>query len=205
MPDRKAHWDRLYERTSPHEVSWYQQVPALSLRLIEAAGLGKDEPLVEVGGGASVLVDYLLRAGYQRLAVLDISGHALALTQARLGDAASQVEWFEADVTDFTPPHSFRLWHDRAVFHFLTDPADRRAYVETLHRAVPPGGHVIIAAFAVGGPTRCSGLDIVQYDAARLAAELGPGFRLVEEAGEMHRTPGGKEQKFSYFRYRRES
>jgi len=205
MSNRKAHWDNIYERTSPLEVSWFQSVPALSLRLIQAAAPGKDEPLVDVGGGASVLVDCLLREGYRRLAVLDISARALALARARLGDAASQVEWFEADVTDFTPPHPFRLWHDRAVFHFLTDPADRRGYMETLNRAVPPGGHVIIAAFAVGGPTRCSGLEIVQYDAARLGAELGPGFRLLEEAGELHRTPGGQEQKFSYFRYQREA
>lgn len=202
MIDRRQHWERIYTEKSPEAVSWHQNKPGLSLDLIRASGIALDAPILDVGGGASTLVDCLLGDGYTRVAVLDISARALAHARTRLGTKAQQAEWFEADVTAFRPPRRFELWHDRAVFHFLTDPADRAHYVEVMFNALVPGGHVIIAAFAIGGPTRCSGLDIVQYDAAKLLTELGKRFSLLEERPEIHRTPAGKEQQFVYFRLR---
>ena len=205
MTDRKQHWETVYSNKSPLEVSWYQLEPQLSLRLIENAGLSPDDAIIDVGGGASALVDHLQAAGYGRLAVLDISARALTYARDRLGDKAAGIEWYEADVTEFNPPHRFSLWHDRAVFHFLTESSDRRDYVATLDRSLQAGGHLIIAAFAIGGPERCSGLDIVQYDAGKLSAELGPAFKLVEQSAELHQTPGGKSQQFSYFHFTREN
>lgn len=202
MTDRRHHWNQIYSEKSPEAASWYQSKPDLSLSLIRATGIALNVPILDVGGGASTLVDNLLSERYARVAVLDISARALDYARSRLGANAKQVEWFEADVTAFRPPHRFGLWHDRAVFHFLTHPADRARYVETMFGALVPGGHVIIAAFAIGGPMRCSGLDIVQYDAAKLGAELGARFSLLEERSELHRTPAGKEQPFVYFRLR---
>lgn len=204
MTNRKIHWDQIYADQSPLQVSWYQSEPALSLKLIQKTGLTKAAPIIDVGGGASVLVDRLYDQGYKRLAVLDISATAMSHAQKRLGEKARGVEWYEADVTTFIAPHTFILWHDRAVFHFLTEPADRKKYLEALKRTFTPGGHAIIAAFAIGGPTQCSGLDIVQYDANKLTAELGGGFLLVEEAEEIHITPTGREQKFGYFLFSRQ-
>lgn len=203
MHDRRAHWEQIYTSKPPQEVSWYQAEPRVSLDLIGASGAAPDASLIDVGGGASTLVDHLLGSGYVHIAVLDISARALALARRRLGSAADSVEWYEADITRFVPPRRFALWHDRAVFHFLTDPADRRRYLETLRHALHPDGQVIIAAFAPGGPAKCSGLDVVHYDAPRLAAELGMEFKLEEQRSEAHRTPAGKEQPFSFFRLRR--
>jgi ubiquinone/menaquinone biosynthesis C-methylase UbiE len=203
MTNRKQHWEEVYSNKSPLEVSWYQTEPRTSLELIARSGIGRDEPLIDVGGGASLLVDCLQATNHTRITVLDISGRALAHARQRLGAGAAAVEWVEADVTQFTPAHRFALWHDRAVFHFLTEAADRQHYVETLKRALRVGGQVIIAAFAIGGPTRCSNLDIVQYDADKLLRELGPDFRLEEQCAEVHRTPAGKEQQFAFFRLRR--
>lgn len=198
--DAKSHWEAVYRNKSPLEVSWYQREPLMSLGLIERSGVAKDAPLIDVGGGASVLVDRLCELGYSRLAVLDVAGRALDLAKKRLGAKAAQVEWFEADVLDFTPPHAFALWHDRAVFHFLTRPSHRRAYVRRLDGSVAAGGQVIMGAFTLGGPKRCTGLDIVQYDAEGLLRELGEGFQLLEEAHELHTMPGGGEQDFAWFR-----
>ncbi len=201
--DHKAHWENIYQTKSPLEVSWYQREPAASLRLIDRTGVDRDAPVIDVGGGASVLVDRLLSRGYRHVSVLDVSAKALASARARLGDLAQSVEWIEADITSFQPPHLFQVWHDRAVFHFLTNPADRRAYVKALAEGLTPGGHLIIATFAIGGPTKCSGLDICQYDSARMGAELGPEFELQEEVGETHVTPAGREQRFIFLRYQR--
>jgi len=203
MIDRKQHWEQVYTSKSSLEVSWYQAEPRLSLELIQRSGIGREAPIIDVGGGASLLVDRLQAEGYKRLAVLDISAAALATARHRLGPRAGEIEWIEADVTQFVAPHAFALWHDRAVFHFLTAGEDRRRYVEALRHALVPDGHVVIAAFAIGGPTVCSGLEIVQYDATKLLAELGPDFRLEEELAEIHRTPAGKDQKFGFFRLRR--
>jgi len=143
------------------------------LELIYRTGLRTDEAIIDVGGGASVLVDYLYKAGFTNPSVLDISGHALASAKKKLGDAAKRIGWFEPDITGFKPPHQFSLWHDRSVFHFLTDRSDRTKYVKVLKQALKPKGHLIIAAFAIGGPNKCRGLEIVQYDAAKLMTDLG--------------------------------
>jgi SAM-dependent methyltransferase len=176
----------------------------VSLRLIDASGVGKDEGVLDVGGGASVLVDCLLDAGFRRLAVLDISAAALAQARQRLGGRASEVEWFETDVTGFQPARRYGLWHDRALFHFLTDPADRSKYVQTLIRTLVPGGHILIATFAIDGPHKCSGLDVIRYDAGSIISELGAEFQLVEQVDETHVTPWHTQQKFSYFHFVRQ-
>ncbi len=189
--DAKPHWERIYRERSPEEVSWYQQTPALSLALIRRSGVAKNQPIIDVGGGTSTLVDHLLAAGYRRVAVLDLSAQALAYCQRRLGTAAKRVEWYPADVTTFSPPHRFALWHDRAVFHILIEAETRRGYLESLQRALLPGGQVVIAAFGPDGPSQCSGLNVARYDAASLAAALGEGFTLLESVEETHLTPAG--------------
>ena len=199
--NRQEHWNQVYETKGPLDVSWYQRRPEVSLALIAAAGVSKDAGIIDVGGGTSVLVDCLLDAGYARLAVLDVSGAALSQSRIRLGARSAAVEWFEADVTTFMSPHRFSLWHDRAVFHFLTAADDRRGYVATLRQTLQPGGTVIIATFALDGPPKCSGLDIVRYDEPSILAELGPEFRLQEVRRETHVTPWESEQRFIYFRF----
>ncbi len=200
---RKSHWEKVYGEKPVDQVSWFQTEPRVSLGLIQAAGLGQQDRIIDIGGGASVLVDFLLRHGYPHPAVLDISAAALAHARARLGALADQVEWLEADVTEFAPAREFALWHDRAVFHFLTQAEDRVKYRQALESALLPRGQVIIATFAKGGPKKCSGLDIVQYDAESLGAELGQGFELLETREEIHRTPRATDQHFIYFRLRR--
>ena len=199
----RSHWERVYTDRSPLEVSWYQQEPRLSLELIRESGVPGDARLIDVGGGASVLVDRLLEEGYRHLAVLDISAAALEHAQRRLGERASAVEWIQADVTHYFARGPFDLWHDRAALHFLVDAEDQRKYAAALRHALASRGHVIVATFAVGGPQRCSGLDIVQYDAKRLARLLGEGFRLVAERPQIHLTPTGTEQRFTYFHFAR--
>lgn len=202
MSEIKKHWENVYRTKSPHKVSWYQQEPALSLLLIASAQLTSDAPIIDVGGGSSALVDKLIDAAYTDISVLDISGSALTHTKNRLGNKADKVHWYEADVTCFKPPQRFALWHDRAVFHFLTSKADRARYVNVLKHALEPCGHIILMTFAIEGPSKCSGLEIVQYDADKMTAELGPGFELLETGHEIHQTPAGDQQKFAYFRYR---
>jgi len=198
--DRKRHWETVYEQKSPLEVSWYQSDPLLSLELIQNTGIPQDAAIIDVGSGASILVDRLLASGYRNVSVLDLSAKALAYAQARLGGTSHRATWIEADITAFIPPINYDLWHDRAVFYFLTNAEDRRKYVDVLKHGVRSGGHVIIAAFAIGGPTQCSGLGIVQYDAEKLSETLGEQFRLAEERVELHITPANREQKFVYFR-----
>jgi len=201
--DRKRHWEEVYGDKSPQETSWYQPVPAPSLTMIRHA-TGDDRPsLIDVGGGASRLVDCLLEEGFQDLTVLDISARALGHARARLGPRAADVAWIEADVTQFEPDRKWEIWHDRAAFHFLTDAADRARYVAVLRRALAAGGRAIIGAFAPDGPPRCSGLEIVRYDAPKLAAELGPDFSLEEELVDRHLTPAGREQRFGFYRFRK--
>jgi SAM-dependent methyltransferase len=199
--DKKRHWETVYEQKSPLEVSWYQHEPQLSLELIHNTGIAQEAAIIDVGGGASVLVDRLLESSYRNVSVLDLSAKALVHAQTRMGEMSRRATWIEADITTFAPSIGYDLWHDRAVFHFLTDEADRRKYVEVLQQSLKPGGHLIIAAFAIGGPTQCSGLEIVQYDAEKLSDTLGAPFRLVEERTESHITPAMKEQKFVYFRF----
>jgi SAM-dependent methyltransferase len=199
--DRRDHWNRVYQTRAPESVSWYQQRPDISLELIAASGIARDAGIIDVGGGTSVLVDHLLELGYTNLAVLDLSGAALDVSRSRLGAWAAAVEWFEADVTSFEPPHRYALWHDRAVLHFLTDTEDRARYVTTLRKALQPNGTVIIATFAPDGPPKCSGLDVVRYDEHSIVAALGAGFQLHEVRRETHVTPGKAEQRFNYFRF----
>jgi len=201
MTDRKDHWEKVYQNKSPLEVSWYQKRPTLSLELIAHTGVDKGSPIIDIGGGASTLVDALLEEGYTNISVLDISSNALSHAKERLGARACAINWIVTDITSFKSTVKYSLWHDRAVFHFLTDNADRQAYVAALKGSLAPDGHVIIAAFGIGGPLKCSNLDIVQYDASRLCAELGTEFELVEEAAEHHGTPDGRQQKFGYFRF----
>lgn len=201
--DGKTHWDQVYRTTSPDRVSWYQAELELSLGLIRRAAPETSAAIIDVGGGASTLVDSLLGAGYHRVTVLDVSGVALAAAQARLGAAAAPVTWLEADVLE-TPFRAggFDLWHDRAVFHFLTRPSDRRRYVAQVGRAVLPGGHVLVATFAPDGPSRCSGLNVARYSAEGLHAEFGAGFRLISSHREEHHTPSDRTQAFTYCLFR---
>ncbi len=203
--DPKQHWDEVYRLKAEQEVSWFQTEPGVSLELIRAADLAKQDAIVDVGAGASRLVDRLLAEGYQDLTALDIADTALRKSQARLGDAARRVNWFAADVTHWQPPKRYALWHDRAVFHFLTEATDRAAYRKTLASALRPQGMAIIASFAPDGPERCSGLPVQRYSPASLAAELGAGFRLLDQRSESHMTPAGKLQLFQYSVFRREA
>lgn len=196
--DRKSHWEEVYTKKTPKEVSWYQIEPAITLNLIRSTGIDHASKIIDVGGGASVLVDKLLDQGFQNLTVLDISSKSLNYARERLGELAGQVSWIEADVTEFDPPQQYDLWHDRAVFHFLTDPADRKKYVDIMGKALKDGGHLIMAAFAIDGPTRCSGLDVERYDSRKLKSELGANFKLIKNIDAEHVTPGQAKQKFTY-------
>ncbi|MET0104885.1 MAG: class I SAM-dependent methyltransferase [Sedimenticola sp.] len=201
MSKRKDHWEHVYRSKSSTEVSWYQPCPELSLKLIGHSGISHQEPVIDIGGGCSLLVDHLLELGYGHISVLDISAAALDIAINRLGEEAQRVNWIEADATDFELPQQVALWHDRAVFHFLTDPTDREAYLANLSRHLKSGGQLIIAAFGPEGPEQCSGLNIVQYDLDRIQAELGPQYTLHETDWEKHVTPAGDQQAFNYFRF----
>ena len=203
MSDRTTHWQNVYATKGEAEVSWYQDHPAISLEMIHAARPDHDAAIIDVGGGASHLVDALLHDGYRDIAVLDISSNALDAAQKRIGTAASMVDWIVADATTWRPGKTYDVWHDRAAFHFLTAPRDRAAYVERLRSALALGGHVIIATFAPDGPEKCSGLPVQRHDSASLAAELGPDFELIETRNEAHQTPWGSTQAFQFSRYRR--
>lgn len=198
---RKQHWENVYQQKLPTEVSWYQADPHDSLDFIKATKLGKDASIIDVGGGASLLTDHLLDLGYSNLTVLDISYHALKHTQQRLSNRAHSIQWIESDITEFEPHRLYDIWHDRAVFHFLTRSKDRQQYIQNLKNSLHPGSHFIISAFTIGGPNQCSNLEIVQYDKAKMNAELGNEFQLITNRNVSHITPAGKEQKFSYFHY----
>lgn len=201
--DPRAHWERVYRTNDPTRVSWYQTEAAVSLRLVQKYVPSLTAPIIDVGGGASVLVAQLHAAGYSDLTVLDLSAAALAEARRRLGSAAEDITWIEADLLSADLlPHRYALWHDRAVFHFLTDPSDRARYIAQARSAVVPGGLVLIATFAEDGPTRCSGLDVRRYSAESLLAELGEGFALVTTEREAHVTPGGQTQAFRYCLFR---
>ncbi|MCA9195404.1 MAG: class I SAM-dependent methyltransferase [Planctomycetales bacterium] len=201
--DRTQHWENVYQTKNSTEVSWYEPDPKQSLDLIlQVAGesLGR---VLDVGGGQSFLVDRLLDAGFTHVAVLDISQTAIEATKARLGERSSQVEWIVADITQRKSLGEFDVWHDRAVFHFITDPDDRKLYVELLKRSLPVGGHFVVGTFAKGGPEKCSGLTICQYDAATMQAELGPSFEPVKCSDYLHTTPTGKPQLFFFGIFRK--
>lgn len=198
LPDRRQHWDAIYSSKAEDQVSWFQESPAHSLELIRAAGGTASSAIIDVGGGASRLVDTLLAGGFRDVTVLDLAEPALMMARQRLGEAAAHVDWVVADVTTWMPRRHYDIWHDRAVFHFLTEQADRAAYVSTVRRAIPAGGHIIIATFAADGPEKCSGLPIVRYDPESLQATLGSGFKLVEARRHLHATPFGTTQSFQF-------
>ena len=200
---RREHWEAVYRTKGEIDVSWFQDDPRLSLELIRAFAPADGGRIIDVGGGASVLVDRLLDLPFERIAVLDISEAALSKARSRLGERAPRVKWMVADITEAESLGTFDVWHDRAAFHFLTDAADRRKYVELARQTVPLGGHLIIAAFADDGPKRCSGLDVCRYNAETMGTELGEGFSLVIDARETHTTPSGKSQSFFYGVFRR--
>jgi 2-polyprenyl-3-methyl-5-hydroxy-6-metoxy-1,4-benzoquinol methylase len=200
---RKAHWENVYRTKGENEVSWFQESPAPSLELIDLAAPASDAAIVDIGGGASRLVDRLQARGFKNVTVLDLSEAALAAAKVRLGDKAAQVQWVAADVTRWYPSQSFDIWHDRAAFHFLTDPADRAAYVARLNKSIKPGGSVIIGTFALDGPEKCSGLPVNRYDAASLGEVLGGGFELVHTRQHEHATPWAAIQRFQFSVFRR--
>ncbi|WP_283742800.1 class I SAM-dependent methyltransferase [Sideroxydans sp. CL21] len=204
MQAGKEHWETVYTTKATDEVSWFQPHAQLSLDLIKAATANKDAGIIDVGGGASTLVDDLLAEGYRDLTVLDLSAAALHAARQRLGMQESKVRWIEADITDVDlPGKRYDVWHDRAVFHFLTTPQQRDAYVRTVFNAVKPGGHVIVATFAEDGPQQCSGLPVMRYRADELHDQFGDAFTLLKHQKEEHHTPAGKVQKFVYCYCRR--
>jgi trans-aconitate methyltransferase len=198
---RRDHWDRVYTSKGENDVSWFEPFPDLSLAVLDAAGLTSDACIVDIGGGASRLIDELIRRGLTCLAVLDVSLAALERTQTRLGDAARIPIWIAADVTDNWTLKPMDVWHDRAVFHFLTAPGDRARYVHHLKQTVKVGGTTIIATFAPDGPEKCSGLPVMRYSPESLARELGDEFSLVQALPHVHQTPWGATQSFQYSRF----
>jgi methyltransferase family protein len=192
-----AHWDAAYAQGDETR-SWFEEHPDMSLRMLGAAGVSAADAVIDVGGGASPLTRTLLDRGFGDLTVLDISAAAIQHARDRLGPRAGQVHWPTADVLSWHPRRRYQTWHDRAVFHFLTAPADRLAYRRALEAALMPGGTAIIASFALDGPERCSGLPVQRYAPETLAVELGPVFRLMGSRREEHLTPAGKLQRFQY-------
>ncbi len=197
--DKKRHWDDVYGKKAPNQVSWYRPHLERSIQFIEQAALPMDSAIIDVGGGTSTLVDDLLERGYSNLTVLDISSKAIASAKDRLGSRAASVIWTEADITlADLPEHHYDFWHDRAVFHFLLDAAARRRYVAAVGRGVKAGGHIVVATFGPSGPERCSGLDVMRYRPEEIHAEFGHSFHKVGSSSEVHKTPWGQEQEFVY-------
>ena len=197
--NKKSYWENVYT-TKPHDqVSWYRGHLDNSLKMILQTGVGKDAAIIDVGGGSSTLVDDLLDHGFADVSVLDISGTAIAKSKQRLGSRSYRVNWIEADITEVTlSEEHFDVWHDRAVFHFLTDAEDRRKYVELVVRTLKPGGHIIVASFGLEGPDKCSGLDVVRYSPESMHDEFGDDFKLMRSLEETHKTPFGTTQEFVY-------
>jgi SAM-dependent methyltransferase len=197
--DAEAHWQRVYATKAPDQVSWFRPHLETSISFIERATQDRAARIIDVGGGESTLVDDLLAAGWSNLTVLDISRIAIDVTRARLGAVGDTVEWVVGDImTTDLPADAYDVWHDRAVFHFLTDASDRATYVERVRRSVKSGGHVIIGAFGPEGPTKCSGLEVRRYDPGSLHREFGRNFYLIDSVRELHETPFGTTQQFLY-------
>lgn len=198
----QSHWTGVYDQKSPSAVSWYQPEPAPSLRALDRFGAGPSNSLIDVGGGASNLVDALVRRGWTDITVLDIAAPALEAAKARLCSNAEEVHWQVADITEWEPPRSYEVWHDRAVFHFLTEPAQRALYRRALLHGLAQGGLLIVATFGLNGPEKCSGLPVQRYDCASLTDALGEPFQLIESWREEHVTPWGASQSFNWCAFR---
>lgn len=202
--NKKEHWESVYTRHASDTVSWYQTQPTRSLELLVDTGIGPDSTIIDVGGGDSTLVDALVQRQLGHVTVLDLSRTAIERAKVRLGPLAQEVTWIEADVTRAElPPKAYDVWHDRAVFHFLTEPQDRARYITTATASIRPGGTLIVATFASDGPTHCSGLAVARYCPEDLAAEFGDAFALLRGFGDVHKTPSGAEQQFTYAVFRR--
>lgn len=200
----ESHWENVYQTKAADNVSWYQERPERSLSMIAEAALAKDAPIIDIGAGASRLVDYLLAENYSQISLLDISQTALEVSKKRLGEKAAHLQWLVGDITSIElPKATYALWHDRAVFHFLTEEGQRRRYHEQLLASLAPQGHLIMATFALDGPNQCSGLNVMQYDAENLEAFLGDSFRLISYQSEKHITPWESEQRFIYCHFQR--
>lgn len=203
MTDRQTHWDTVYGSREETALTWFEDRPELSLTLLRSAGLTPASRLVDIGGGASRLVDALLGEGLRDVTVLDLSAAALEVAKSRLGARADAVNWVVGDVTQWQSPHPMDLWHDRAVFHFLTDPADRAAYLDTMMRTLPTGAKAMIGTFALDGPEKCSNLPVQRYDAASLARAFDEGFAMIDSRAHLHHTPRGATQSFIFGLFRR--
>jgi SAM-dependent methyltransferase len=200
---RQSHWENVYATKRENEVSWFQENPAPSLALMAEIGVVPSSAIIDIGGGASRLVDHLLEAGFHDVTVLDLSAAALETAKARLGERADKAHWLVADAATWTPSRTYDVWHDRAAFHFLTDEQDRAGYIGRLRQALKIGGHAIIATFALDGPEKCSGLPVERYDAARLGHTLGSGFKLLRSQRNDHATPWGSHQRFQFSVFQR--
>jgi hypothetical protein len=203
MIDRQKHWNDTYSTKAENQVSWFQVRPDRSLELITAAAPDRRAPIIDIGGGASRLADTLLALGYSDITALDIAEAGLSRSKARLGTQADKLAWIVADVTQWQPPRTWQVWHDRAVFHFLTEREAQDAYIAALKRGTAAGSSVIMATFALDGPERCSGLPVQRYSPATLARRLGSDFALYAEGEESHATPFGTTQQFQYAAFRR--
>lgn len=202
MAEESNRWEGVYQARQEAETSWFEDRPQVSLDLIAATGIGTDAAIVDVGAGASRLVDCMLEQGFHQITVLDLSETALAKARARLPQAAP-VEWVAGNVLHWRPSRRFDVWHDRAAFHLLTETADQDAYLRVMDRALLPGGHAIIGTFALNGPDKCSGLPVARYDAARLSERLGAGYLLVRSLAHDHTTPRGSVQRFHFGLFRK--
>ena len=199
--NRKKHWEHVYKKTSPTEVGWFQAYPEMSLKLINATGVNVDESIIDVGGGVSKLSKLLLEQGYRNITVLDISGESIEKAKTQLGDKSEIISWIEADITKFSFSEIYDVWHDRAVFHFLTDAVDRKNYINSLNNALEKNGHLIVSTFGLNAPPRCSGLAVVRYNPETLHNEMGDNFELIESLDEVHVTPSGVRQEFIFCRF----
>lgn len=199
---RQHHWQSVYQSKAEHDVSWFQDTPTPSLELMDEIGVTPAASVIDIGGGASRLVDGLIERGYHDVTVLDLSDAALAAARARLGGRAGRARWIVADITQWEPDATYDVWHDRAAFHFLTEDADRAAYIARLRRGLKIGGHAIIATFALDGPDRCSGLPVVRYSPDSLRQILGSDFTLITSKSNLHATPWGSTQSFQFSAFR---
>ena len=203
--NRKNHWERVYQKLSPAEVGWYQAYPEISMNLIQHTGAGTDNSIIDVGGGTPSLSVLLLDKGFKRITVLDNSENAIEQAKSQLGEKADRIRWIEADITKYKFAEQYDVWHDRAVFHFLTEAQDRKGYLKSLDQALKLNGHIILSTFGLDGPPKCSGLPVVRYSPDALQKELGDNFNLVESVAENHVTPSGVNQNFIYCRFLKQS